>query len=201
MNTKKFILSIVVLLFCIAITGCGKLNKKKNIEDMNGSELLDAIDASVDAISKRVGSKQMGYITIPSKWSKYTGKNSQTTALKYSNRSGNTIITLDIVDKARLDAKEPATKQVADNMWNNFENGGATVSGSRSEFQGYNSFKLHASFPNGLQSIVWIFESEDGQVHFVAIESPDEDTFNRAFLMATTTFSFSEKGPSVKDYL
>lgn len=186
MKAKILILSISILLVGLA-SSCG--NKK----DTKTSD--PAKSDSTQIKGQRIGSDKLGYVTVPKEWLPFKDLDETIIDLQYSDLKGTTIITMNLFDKSGLSAKDLVNfgaKEAAINVWKNLEAGATKVEGNEFKFGKYESFQLYATYPNGIKLTAWLFEAEDGQIHYIAIESPSLNTVREMASMLEHSFSLKK---------
>lgn len=194
---------ILLILVCVftCTTGCN--NKKQEqtdsieaIKEDFAQKTNTPIDEVSATILKRVGSKQMGYVSVPPEWSKFKDLDESVTDLQYSDPLATTILTMNIFDTSGLSKEQLSSfnaEEAARNVWQNLENGGASnVQGNTVKFQEYDAFQLHATYSDGSQLAAWIFEAEDNKIHYIAVESPTDEKFNLAVMTTSKSFKLKE---------
>ena len=185
MKTKGLILLITVFILG-SIMGCSNKNhKEKDMMEAIKEDFAKKSDTPIDEVNttklKRVGSKQMGYISILPEWHKFKDLDESVKDLQYSDPAATTIVSMNIFDKTGLtkeEARKFGAEDAARHVWTNLENHGATeVAGNTIKFQHYDAFQLYATYTGGAQLVAWLFEAEDKEIHYIAVESPTDEKF------------------------
>ena len=200
MKTKGLIL-LTALFLAANFTGCTKKDKDK-------SDTIDAIkedfaqreNIPIEEVStielQRVGSKQMGYVSVPPNWGKFRDLDETIKDLQYSDPAATTIVTMNIVDRTGLpkeEARNFGAEDAAKNVWANLDNSGAAnVQGNTIKFKDYDAFQLYATYSDGSQLAAWLFEAEDNEIHYIAVESPSDEKFKLAVTMIKGSYSLTE---------
>jgi len=186
MKTKVFIL-LTISLLVVNLTGC----KKKEKSDLNATKK----EVSTMEL-QRVGSKQLGYVNIPVNWGKFKDLDPKVKDLQYSDSSGKTIVTMNLFDKTGLSEEEArnfGAEEAARNVWANLSNGGAAdVKGNTVKFKHYDTFQVSAIYPDKSRLVAWLFNAEDNEIHYVAVESPSEERFMQVVKMISESYSLKE---------
>ena len=200
MKTKGLIL-LTALFLAANFTGCAKKDQNKSDaieaikEDFAQRENIPVEDVSAIEL-QRVGSKQMGYVSIPPNWRKFKNLDETVTDLQYSDPEATTIVTMNIFDRTGLskeDARKFGAEDAAKNVWANLANGGASdIKGNTVKFKDYDAFQVFAAYSNGSQLAAWLFEAEDNEIHYIAIESPSKEKFMLAAQMVTGSYSLTK---------
>lgn len=129
-----------------------------------------------------VGNETVGYVSVPDTWVKFTDLDGGTD-FQYSNIEGTAIITMNIFDTKGLSDEQKAaldTRSAASSVWYNLENNDVTdISGATVKIGTYDALQVYGSFTSedhGLASYIvcWIFEDENGIMHYVSAEAPVE---------------------------
>jgi hypothetical protein len=129
-------------------------------------------DRNINNDTKVVGDEKYGYITIPSNWTKFYDTDGDD-SLQYSYANAY-IVTLDILDG------QNSAKTYASNYMYNKQNSsevtgvsGATITiGKNKEYTAYQVYMYYPSDSTYL--VTYWFEAEDGKVHYIALEGPQE---------------------------
>ena len=189
MKTKEFILLVAIVLVT-NFTGCTKKGQSESDAKGETKEEVSAIE------SQRVGSKQLGYVNIPSSWLKFRDLDETVKDLQYSDPSGKTIVTMNLFDKTGLskeDARNFGAEEAASNVWTNLKNSGSPdIQGSTVKLQHYDAFQVSAVYPDGSRLVAWLFEAEDNEIHYIAVESPSQERFMQAVKMTIESYSLTE---------
>lgn len=199
MKTNTMILLIFVYVFGFT-TGCN--NKKDQQTDSIEAikeHFAEKTDTPIDEVSasklKWVGSKQMGYVSVPPEWSKFKDLDESVTDLQYSDPLGTTILTMNIFDTSGLSKEQLRSfnaEEAAKNVWKNLESGASDVQGNTVKFKEYDAFQLYATYSDGSQLVAWIFEAEDNKIHYIAVESPTDEKFQLAVMTTSKSFKLKE---------
>ena len=134
---------------------------------------------------QRVGNSEMGYVTVPSNWTRFFDPDSPSGTFQYSYANVY-IITLFSVDKNGLSAETYAKyleSELKDEGTTNVTSGPATIGK-------YNAYKVQGYYSS---ENIWLdcyyFETEDGKMHYVAMEGPDK---NSEYFKIPNTFKINE---------
>lgn len=120
-----------------------------------------------------IGDTKYGYIDVPTSWTRFYDI-SGTTALQYSY-GGVYIISIDYFENSKLTAQEYASnfmynKQMASDV---IGVTGATVTiGKNKEYTAYQVYMYYPA--DSVYLVTYWFEAEDGKVHYIALEGPNE---------------------------
>lgn len=200
-KTKELIL-LVALFLAANFSGCAKKDQNKSDdvieaikEDFAQKENIPIEDVSAVEL-QRVGSEQMGYVSIPPNWRKFNDLDERVKDLQYSDPEATTIVTMNIVDRTGLSKEEArnfGAEDAAKNVWANLANGGASdIKGNTVKFKDYDAFQVFAAYSDGSQLAAWLFEAEDNEIHYIAIESPSKEKFMLAAQMVTSSYSLTK---------
>ena len=121
---------------------------------------------------KVVGDEKYGYITIPSNWTKFYDINGNG-SLQYSYANVY-IVSLNILN-GQNSAKEYASNYMYNKQNSSDVTGvtGATVTiGKNKKYTAYQVYMYYPSYSTYL--VTYWFEAEDGKVHYIALEGPQE---------------------------
>lgn len=120
-----------------------------------------------------VGDNKYGYITIPKTWAKFYDVDGNT-SLQYSYANVY-IVSLNYFEDSRYTAKEYASNYMYNKKNSSDVTGvtGATVQiGKNKEYTAYQVYMYYPS--DGTYLVTYWFEAEDGKVHYIALEGPEE---------------------------
>ena len=121
-----------------------------------------------------VGDDTYGYITIPKNWGKFYDVDGNS-SLQYSYANVY-IVSLNLLDSDLVSSAKEAASNYMYNMQNNSDVTGvtgATVSiGKNKEYTAYQVYMYYPSDSTYL--ITYWFESEDGNIRYIALEGPEE---------------------------
>lgn len=200
MKTNTMILLSLIYVFSCT-TGCNnKKHQQTDSIEATKEDFAQKTDTPIDEVStlelKRVGSNQMGYVSVPPEWSKFKDLDENVKDLQYSDPLATTILTMNIFDTSGLSKEQLSSfnaEEAAKNVWKNLENSGApNVQGNTVKFQEYDDFQLYATYSDGSQLAAWIFKAEDNEIHYIAVESPTDEKFKLAVMTTSKTFSLKE---------
>ena len=154
-----------------------------SIFDNEEDEETEEDNTEVASDEQRVGSKSQGYVTVPDSWKENdTGYDGM---LQYLNQYQGSV-TLYSVDTSLLSAKAYADS-VEDTMPSQ---GIDEVSRKEVTIAGYDAYKLWGySDTLNIWLTVWVFEAEDDQTHYLAVETLTEDS---EYLDIAETFSLDK---------
>ena len=190
MNKKmknKGLILLTVLFLAANLPGCTKKGQSKS----------DVAETEVPTMElQRVGSKQLGYVSIPSSWLKFRDLDVTVKDLQYSDPAGTTIVTMNLFDKTGLSKEEArnfGAEEAANNVWTNLRNGGAAdIKGNTVKLKHYDTFQVSAIYSDGSRLVAWLFEAEDNEIHYIAVESPSEERFMQAVKIISESYSLTE---------
>lgn len=120
-----------------------------------------------------VGDNKYGYITIPKNWAKFYDVDGNT-SLQYSYANVY-IVSLNYFEDSQYTAKEYASNYMYNKQNSSDVTGvtGATVQiGKNKEYTAYQVYMYYPS--DGTYLVTYWFEAEDGKVHYIALEGPEE---------------------------
>ena len=120
-----------------------------------------------------VGDDIYGYITIPKNWAKFYDVDGNT-SLQYSYANVY-IVSLNYFEDSQYTAKEYASNYMYNKQNSSDVTGvtGATVQiGKNKEYTAYQVYMYYPS--DGTYLVTYWFETEDGKVHYIALEGPEE---------------------------
>lgn len=120
-----------------------------------------------------VGDNKYGYITIPKNWAKFYDVDGNT-SLQYSYANVY-IVSLNYFEDSQYTAKEYASNYMYNKQNSSDVTGvtGATVQiGKNKEYTAYQVYMYYPS--EGTYLVTYWFEAEDGKVHYIALEGPEE---------------------------
>ncbi len=129
-------------------------------------------DGTVELDTRVVGNDTFGYVTIPSDWLKFQDVNVNQ-GLQYSDKDGTYIITLDAVSTEQLDAKTYAAgvagKLEAEKV--------SQLTNATVNIAGHTAYQVYGYYEElDIWLVVWCFEAEDGNTHYIGIEGPDPNS-------------------------
>lgn len=172
---KKFTLSknmIIIIAAVLALIAIVTVIIIKNNSSKEPEEI-------VEADTRVVGNKTLGYVTIPIDWLKFKDVEN-VRGLQYSDKDGEYILTLDAVVTSSLDARG-----FIDQKKTELESVGITTEETVKSIGGYNAYQISGFYEEkNLWLMVWCFEAEDGYTHYIGIEGTDKE--NEAFKIAET---------------
>lgn len=136
----------------------------------------------------RVGEENFGFVDIPSDWVNFRDLGVTEPILQYSDLLGVSIITLNAWEKG-----EETVEDVATAIWIGMEEEGAIeTEGAALELAGYDAIQVYGIYPDeGKVLVTWVFETQDGYMHYVAAESTVENIFE-IVLSIEETFSLDQ---------
>ena len=138
----------------------------------NNSEGNETTDPPVETETRVVGNDTLGYVTIPSDWLKFQDVNA-TRGLQYSDKDGIYIVTLDALSTDQIDAKTYAAG-VAGKLENEKV---SQLTGATVNLAGYTAYQVYGYYEkNDIWLVVWCFEAEDGNTHYIGVEGPDSNS-------------------------
>ena len=120
-----------------------------------------------------VGDNKYGYITIPKNWARFYDVDGNT-SLQYSYANVY-IVSLNYFEDTQYTAKEYASNYMYNKQNSSDVTGvtGATVQiGKNKEYTAYQVYMYYPS--DGTYLVTYWFEAEDGKVHYIALEGPEE---------------------------
>ena len=129
-------------------------------------------NSSTNTSTKVVGDEKYGYISVPSNWAKFYDVDGND-SLQYSYANVY-IVSLNILD-GQYSAKEYASNYMYNKQNSNEVTGvtGATVTiGKNKEYTAYQVYMYYPSDSTYL--VTYWFEADDGKVHYIALEGPQE---------------------------
>ena len=144
-----------------------------NGEKVSKEEIKENEEDSNNENTTVVGDNKYGYITIPKNWARFYDVDGNT-SLQYSYAN------LYIVSLNYFEDSEYTAKELASNYMYNKQNSsdvtgvtGATVQiGKNKEYTAYQVYMYYPS--DGTYLVTYWFEAEDGKVHYIALEGPEE---------------------------
>ena len=142
-------------------------------KEVSQEEIIEDGENNNNKNTTIVGDDKYGYITIPNNWVKFYDINGNT-SLQYSY-ANIYIISLNYFEDSEYTAKEYASNY----MYNKQNSGdvtgvtGATVKiGKNKE---YTAYQIYMYYPyDATYLVTYWFEAEDGKVHYIALEGPEE---------------------------
>lgn len=140
---------------------------------IDGKEVVDENEVNSNNENTVVGDNNYGYITIPKKWGKFYDVDG-TTSLQYSYANVY-IVSLDYFEDGEYTAKDYASNYMYNKLNSSDVTGvtGATVNiGKNKEYTAYQVYMYYPS--DGTYLVTYWFEAEDGKVHYIALEGPEE---------------------------
>lgn len=143
----------------------GERVSKEEIKDNNENNNSDTITL--------VGDDKYGYITIPKNWARFYDVDGNT-SLQYSYANVY-IVSLNYFEDSQYTAKELASNYMYNKQNSSDVTGvtGATVQiGKNKEYTAYQVYMYYPS--DGTYLVTYWFEAEDGKVHYIALEGPEE---------------------------
>ena len=190
MKSKGLIL-LTVLFLAANFAGCAKKSQSESdTAETTNTEVSSTMDF------KRIGSEQLGYVNIPSSWLKFRDLDETVKDLQYSDPAGTTIVTMNLFDKKGLseeDARNFGAEEAANNVWASLRNSGAAdIQGSTVKLKHYDTFQVSAIYSDGSRLVAWLFEAEDNEIHYVAVESPSEERFMQTVKLISESYSLKE---------
>lgn len=148
--------AIVLLLIVFSINSCGK----KKAEDK-------------DVVT--VGTETYGYVSVPSDWVNFKNSSPIKSGVQYSDITTTYIVTLDALSTKDISAKEYALGYA-----NELEKVGVSVQGAEVKLGKYDAFQVYGQDQSSKKWVlIYFFEAEDGNSHYVGVEGPDKS--NEAF--------------------
>mgnify|MGYP004566698081 FL=1 len=155
-------------------TGSCTIDGKK-VEQTSNNTNTNTNNSGTNTINndkKVVGDEKYGYITIPSNWTKFYDINGNG-SLQYSYANVY-VVSLNILNG------QNSSKEYASNYMYNKQNSsdvtgvtGATVTiGKNKKYTAYQVYMYYPSYSTYL--VTYWFEAEDGKVHYIALEGPQE---------------------------
>lgn len=135
--------------------------------------------------SQRVGNSEVGYVTVPSNWTKFYDSDSPSGTFQYSYANVY-IITLFAVESNGISA-ETYAKYLESELK---DEGSESITLGTSTVGKYNAYKVQCYYSD---ENIWLdcyyFETEDGKMHYIAMEGPDK---NSEYFKIPNTFSIKE---------
>lgn len=129
-------------------------------------------DEDENSESRKVGSAQLGYVTVPNDWLKFIDENGAR-GIQYSDKDGQYIITLDALSTSEIDAETFATGKASLLE----KEGVKDLAGTVVDFGKYKAYQVKGYYEDvGVWLQLWCFEAEDGYTHYVGIEGPDQNS-------------------------
>lgn len=180
----SLICSIVMLIFGTAISATVKAynaydNKsdffeilEKEIEKNSDVDLDLDLDEDEDEKTKVVGDDYYGYVKVPENWVEFKDLDS-TGTFQYTD-IGDTgyIITLNTYEE------NISPYQAAMNVKNHIEEEGNEASYKFGKINKYSCYIVNAKYTDGTYLDAYLFKADDGKLHYVSIEGPDDDNDN-----------------------
>ena len=159
----------VLLLLILIIVGFKSCNKKEpaNVEYDDDGYV-------------QVGNDTLGYVKVPSDWVKFKDVNAER-GIRYSDKDGVYIVSLDALSTDEISAEEFALGTA-----NQLQQSGIPdIKGAQVKLGNYQAYQIYGQqTTTGTWVLVYFFEAEDGNTHYVGIEGPD--TENEAFKIPDT---------------
>lgn len=151
-------------------------------EDDSEENDLEENDLEENIEFYTVGEDDYGYIDLPSDWVRFVDLSGET-GIAYSSPDGTSIITFDIFDLSGLteeQAEQITTEILAQNVWYNLEDDDVEVlDGAKVVLGDYDSFQVYGVYENDFSMtciiVCWIFEDDNGIIHYVSAEGPTEN--------------------------
>lgn len=115
----------------------------------------------------RIGAEGYGFLTIPNSWNPISEVESGS-SIQYGN--GVWIISLNAANTANFPASYYAS-EIEKNLKQ--QSSTATVNIIQEKLINYTAYKIAAFYPEYQKHLIaWIFEAEDGNTHYIAVEGP-----------------------------
>lgn len=152
-------------------------NLNKEIEDalkdMEENDLNVDGEKNADTDKQKVGSDEHGYVYIPKDWNKFIDVDLDPSSNVIQYSLANTyILTMSSVEKNDSTAKERASNLAASLKE---ENEITDLTGATVSIASYTAYQVYGYYPNEkIWLVSWIFETEDGKIHFLSVEGPDQ---------------------------
>ena len=156
------------------------------INSCNKKEEKEEVPVSYSDTDKQVGNATLGYVTVPTEWLNFQDISSDR-GLRYADKDGTYIVTLDALSTSTISAKDYAL-----GIANNLEQSGVTnLKGAEVKLAGYNAYQIYGYHPTeNVWLLIYFFEAEDGNTHYIGVEGPERT--DEAFKIPDT-FSLTEK--------
>lgn len=141
-----------------------------------------------------VGDSKYGYINIPNNWTKFHDSNNYNNILQYSYANV-FIVTLSYYENSQYTAKEISSIFMSNKQNSTDVTGvtGATVQIGKDKK--YTAYQVYMYYPSENSYLVtYWFDTEDGNVHYIALEGPQElnDMSLTDYLFIPESFSLSK---------
>ena len=185
---NKFLLASVTFLFVVSLFACTspkKVSKKSSLDTSSTHVVKETTKSSSkvekeisdsdkeDAKTKRIGSADYGYVSIPSDWKKndsiQVGDN-----IQYTDKNAFNIIVLNAATREKANVPE-GVEFNAEMMAQRFEtrwNDSKLVekmTRSTTTVGGNESLKIHIFLKSGLEVTGWVFQKDD-KVYLIIVE-------------------------------
>ncbi len=124
---------------------------------------------------KRVGKDNYGYLSVPENWVDFKDVDVTIPIVQVSDPTGTSIITLNTWNTEGSTAELSATS-----LWNKLEEEGVKdVTGAKVPLDIYSAFQVYGFYETeNTILIMWLFDTDDGNVHYVSAESTPETIMN-----------------------
>lgn len=189
---KKWILLLMMGLIGLTLSSCVLFPRKKGgVKSSSTSETFSlrgdssssssADDSLVTAETKRVGSDDYGYISIPKNWVKFTDLGGGD-SIQYTDGSGYNIVSMNAYtkEKANIGEGEDFTAEtIANRIYYNWsENKEAEKFwGAKTTVSGNDAYQVNVNMKSGQYLTSWIFKQKD-KIYLISFEG-DSDTLGK----------------------
>ena len=185
-TAKKSVMFMTITMLCMF--GCGSKQKEQQSAEANNPQQ--------EVPLQRIGTPAFGYVNIPANFKRFRDLNENVKDLQYSDLTSRTIISLNVFDKTGLPPEEAETltaNDAANHVAYNLEaNGALHVEGYMDKISGNEAYQLHAIYTGGSQLVAWLFMADDGEVHYICVESDTEEKLWMLISLVRESFSFEE---------
>lgn len=163
------------------------------IEELEQTD--DASSATPITDTKRVGTAEYGFTSVPSNWIDFKDVDGNDSA-QYCDPSGSYIVSLNVFDIESVpeEYREDFDDYMAANsIWANIENDGAQdVQAASVELAGKPAYQVYGYYPDeGIFLVTWVVTDDAGTIHYVAAEGPGQGLMDIVSLIEQT-YSFTE---------
>jgi len=137
---------------------------------------------------KRVGKDNYGYLSVPENWVNFKDVDVTIPIVQVSDPTGTSIITLNTWNTEESTAELSATS-----LWNKLEEEGVKdVTGAKVPLDIYSAFQVYGFYETeNTILIMWLFDTDDGNVHYVSAESTPE-TIMDVVQLVESSFSLEQ---------
>lgn len=203
--------TILLIIGVLMVGGCAKKEIEERRVDQELEEVFDFVgdsesnqedesqeldkseESQVINETQRIGKEHYGYVSIPAHWIKFIDVNGAENIFQYSDITGRSIVTLNAWGTSDMELSDRDAESFAKRMWYGIEAEGAQdIKGGMTEIYGHTAYQIYGIYPeDGILLAIWIFDGEDGYLHYIAAEAP-LDQIEELVAIVERTYSFIE---------